>query len=79
MMQEHAKPKSNHSSLVSVAVNLHHHDEEQGKKLLQNITSNVIKNYTLIVASEHQGITSGIISPHLEFLKTENSWTEGQV
>ena len=79
MMQEHAKPKSNHSSLVSVAVNLHHHDEEQAKKLLQNITSNVIKNYTLIVASEHQGITSDIIGPHLEFLKTENSWTEGQV
>ena len=49
------------------------------KKLLQNITSDVLKNYTLIVASEHQGITSGIISPHLEFLKTENSWTEGYV
>ena len=79
MLQEQVKPKLNHSSLVSVTVNLHHHDEQQAKKLLQNITSNVLKNYTLIVASQHQGITSGILSPKLEFLKTENSWTEGYV
>ena len=79
MKQEQAKPKLNHSSLVSVAVNLHHHDEQLAKKLLQNITSNVLKNYTLIVASQHQGITSGILSPQMEFLKTENSWTEGHV
>ena len=81
MMQEQTRPKNpDSSSLVSFTVNLHSYNEQESQALLRKIISAGPKfNHSIVVATQHKSVLSTTNNRLMQFIQTENKWTEGHV